>query len=261
MVSNVSSVPRLRVFAGPNGSGKSTIKDMLPPQWLGIYINPDEIEKTLRASGRLELSAFGIDVGTAAGLPDFMRRSSLLARAGLLGEIDRVCLDTEAATAVARFPDIEINSYHASVLADFIRHGLLDARVSCTFETVMSSPDKIEFMRKARQAGFRTYLYYVATQDPDINIARVSHRVRTGGHPVPQDRIVSRYHRSLSLLSQAVTQANRAYLFDNSGHERVWIAEITEGQELELHTDRVPAWLTETTLWQSFVEPEPSDLT
>ena len=42
-------VPRLRMFAGPNGSGKSTIKDVLPPQWLGIYVNADEIEKTIRA--------------------------------------------------------------------------------------------------------------------------------------------------------------------------------------------------------------------
>jgi len=228
---------------------------MLPPQWLGIYINPDDIEKTLRATGRLDVSEFGIEADKASGLPDFMRRSPLLARAGLLGEIDRVCVDTVGHNAVARFPGIEINSYHASVLADFVRHGLLEARVSCTFETVMSSPDKIEFMRKARQAGFRTYLYYVATQDPEINIARVSHRVRTGGHPVPQDRIVSRYHRSLALLSQAVSQASRAYLFDNSGHERVWIAEITDGQELELHTDRMPAWLIETSLWKSFVDP------
>ncbi len=38
------SVPRLRMFAGPNGSGKSTIKDIIPAEWLGVYINPDEIE-------------------------------------------------------------------------------------------------------------------------------------------------------------------------------------------------------------------------
>ena len=36
-------VPRLRMFAGPNGSGKSTIKDILPPEWLGVYVNADEM--------------------------------------------------------------------------------------------------------------------------------------------------------------------------------------------------------------------------
>lgn len=36
------------MFAGPNGSGKSTLKDILSPVLLGTYINPDELEKTLR---------------------------------------------------------------------------------------------------------------------------------------------------------------------------------------------------------------------
>jgi predicted ABC-type ATPase len=40
-----SAIPRLRMFAGPNGSGKSTIKEGLLPEWLGVYINPDEIKK------------------------------------------------------------------------------------------------------------------------------------------------------------------------------------------------------------------------
>lgn len=30
--------PRLRMFAGPNGSGKSTIKKVLPPELLGVYL-------------------------------------------------------------------------------------------------------------------------------------------------------------------------------------------------------------------------------
>ena len=46
-------IPRLRIFAGPNGSGKSTIKEVISKELLGIYINPDEIEK--------HRSDFGID--------------------------------------------------------------------------------------------------------------------------------------------------------------------------------------------------------
>lgn len=43
--------PRLRVLAGPNGSGKSTLQSELKPQWIGAFVNADEIEKTLRSSG------------------------------------------------------------------------------------------------------------------------------------------------------------------------------------------------------------------
>ena len=60
-----------------------------------------------------------------------------------------------------------------------------------TFETVMSSRNKIEFIRKAQKDGYRAYLYFVATEDPLINISRVSHRVKTGGHDVPSDKVIA----------------------------------------------------------------------
>lgn len=56
-----SAQPRLRVLAGPNGSGKSTIMSELKPQWIGVFVNADELEKALNASdGFLPLRDFGI---------------------------------------------------------------------------------------------------------------------------------------------------------------------------------------------------------
>ena len=46
---------RLRMFAGPNGSGKSTFKSIIQPELLGIFINPDEIEKQIRDYDFLDL--------------------------------------------------------------------------------------------------------------------------------------------------------------------------------------------------------------
>ena len=43
----MNDFPRLRMFAGPNGSGKSTIKSVIRSELLGVYINPDEIEKDI----------------------------------------------------------------------------------------------------------------------------------------------------------------------------------------------------------------------
>ena len=138
---------------------------------------------------------------------------------------------------------MEVNAYFASVAADFIRHKLIEHSKSFTFETVMSFTDKVEFLRKAQSRGYRTYLYYVATEDPVINISRVRYRVKMGGHSVPEDKIVSRYQRSLDLLIEAIQFTNRAYIFDNSTHEHIWLAEITNGHLLEMKTDQVPAWL------------------
>jgi predicted ABC-type ATPase len=140
------------------------------------------------------------------------------------------------------FHDVSVNSYWASVTADFIRYQLLKQRKSFTFETVMSSPDKVDFLAKAKALGYKTYLYYVATEDPNINIERVQHRVKNGGHNVPTDKIISRYQRSLDLLLSAIKQTNRAYLFDNSAENQIWIAEITEGKELITKSNTKPNW-------------------
>ncbi len=56
----------------------------------------------------------------------------------------------------------------------------------------MTHPSKLDFLREARIAGFRTYLYFVATEDPEINIGRVRARVQKNGHDVAHDKIISR---------------------------------------------------------------------
>jgi len=239
----MTAVPRMRMFAGPNGSGKSTIKSVIGPELLGIYINPDEIEKDIRSNGRLDLKLYGVSA-TGQSLLEFFRRSTLLAKAGLVAESQNVQLNED----VLDFSNISVNSYYASVISDFLRHRLLDSGTSFTFETVMSSPDKVDLLRRAQEKGFRTYLYFVATDDPLINISRVQNRVRLGGHPVPEDKIVSRYARSLGLLLDAVRHSDRAYIFDNSSHESTWLAEVTNGEDLELRTEQIPEWF-KTAIW------------
>jgi predicted ABC-type ATPase len=109
----------------------------------------------------------------------------------------------------------------------------------------MSSSDKVRLLAEAHEAGYRVYVYYVATADPQINIARVAYRVSQGGHSVPPEKIEARYWRSLELLSEAILTSNRAYIFDNSdeGSESLTqIAEITDGELIEIKSDTQPPW-------------------
>ncbi|HEY6838051.1 MAG TPA: zeta toxin family protein, partial [Geobacteraceae bacterium] len=184
----------------------------------------------------------------------FFRTSPFLAERGLAEAAERL----EFADGRLSFHSVEVNSYLASVAVDFLRQKLLDAGITFTFETVMSHPGKVDFLRLAQEKGYRTYLYYVATEDPDINISRVESRVAQGGHNVSRDKIVERYYRSLDLLADAVQYANRAYIFDNSSAERVWVAEITDNAVLQLRTDAMPSWFV-SFLWDKFgPEEEPS---
>jgi predicted ABC-type ATPase len=237
------------MFAGPNGSGKSTLKTVLRRELLGVYLNPDEMEQEMRTRGYLDFSRYEVAPGYAE-VKAFFQKSSLLASAGLHGLADRISLVDDRL-------EIEtgaVNSYFASVIADFIRQRLLAARATFTLETVMSHPSKVELLERAQHLGYRTYLYFIATDDPEINISRVRTRVQRGGHEVPEDRIVKRYHASLDLLMPAIRRTNRAFIFDNSseGREKTWLAEVTEGRELEMKTDQMPAWFKHA-VWDKIV--------
>lgn len=227
------------MFAGPNASGKSTLKSVLPHELLGIYLNPDEIEAEIQQTGFLELSAFDITTIENEILPWF-HKSPLLQSDGSADAAKGLHFSDNK----LYFKDAGVDSYFASVATDFMRHKLLECKKSFTFETVMSHPSKVELLEKAQKLGYRTYLYYIATEDPEINISRVLNRVKLGGHNVPEKRIVSRYYRSLGLLMEAIKHTNRAYLFDNSGEskDKTWLAEITDGKTLEMKTDQAPAW-------------------
>ncbi len=234
------------MFAGPNGSGKSTIKSVVPKGLLGVYLNPDEIQKEIEDRGFLDVRQYGVEA-TPEEILSFFVNSTLLRKAGL----EREATSLRFTDGKLDFFEGSVNAYFASVAADFLRRKLLELRVSFSFETVMSSPDKVALLKQAQALGYRTYLYYIATEDPAINVARVQARVNLGGHDVPEDKIVSRYARSLDLLLEAVKHTNRAYLFDNSreGSERLWVAEIIGGKELELKCDPMPLWFQKS-VWE-----------
>ncbi len=88
--------------------------------------------------------------------------------------------------------------------------------------------------------------------NPAINIQRVKTRVAAGGHTVPEDKIVSRYHRSLALLGRAISHTNRAFLFDTSLEEACYFAEVTDGDRIDLHSDDIPLWFQP--VWDSTSE-------
>ena len=123
----------------------------------------------------------------------------------------------------------DVRVREAQRIADVRREQCLEARRSFTFETVMSHPSKVELLKRAKQAGFFVQLFFVGTDDPEINVARVALRVKQGGHDVPEDKIVSRWQRTMDLLAEAVRSVDEAFVFDNSS------AELSGGPRLVFH--------------------------
>jgi predicted ABC-type ATPase len=162
-MSLVKKTPRLRMFAGPNGSGKSTIKSELKSEWLGFYINPDEIEAEIKKLGFFDFSSFQIQISQKEVF-DFFQDSTLLKNVGMLKDVEKL----DFSKNYINFANTEVNSYYASVISDFLRQSLIKSKQSFSFETVMSSPDKVELLAKTLKSGYRNYLYYVAIHRKSI---------------------------------------------------------------------------------------------
>lgn len=104
----------------------------------------------------------------------------------------------------------------AASYAEDLREKLVLKKSSLIFETVLSSPDKIDFILKAKKLGYFIRIFFDCTDSPTINAARIANRVIQGGHDVPIPKIISRYSKSIANCAILSAQVDRLYVYDNS---------------------------------------------
>ena len=103
----------------------------------------------------------------------------------------------------------------------------------------MSSPRNVELIKRAKSIGYHIEAIFVLTASDKINVERVRNRVNNGGHDVPTDKIISRYHKSLRNLSELLKVSDVMWVIDNS----------TAKAELLIHLKDNVLTIHETTLW------------
>ena len=104
----------------------------------------------------------------------------------------------------------------AAITAEKLRNSAVDNHDDFTFETVLSTERNLDLLKRAKQEGYFLRCIYVLTANANINIARVSARVSTGGHGVPVDKIRTRYGRALKLLPEIINVCDIVHIYDNS---------------------------------------------
>ena len=83
----------------------------------------------------------------------------------------------------------------------------------------MSHYSKIDEIKELREIGYKTYLYFICTDDPLVKISRVNNRVEKGGHNVSSGKISTHYYSILKNLITMIENVDRCYFFDNSSEE------------------------------------------
>lgn len=120
---------------------------------------------------------------------------------------------------------------------------LLSKRASFTLETTLAGYGAMGILRKAKSAGYRTLLVYVALGDPELNIERVRLRVSQGGHDIPDSDIRQRYWRSLMRAPEALKLADEAVVLDNSGLHPVRMLLFRNGRIVWRAAGELPEWV------------------
>ena len=132
----------------------------------------------------------------------------------------------------------------AAKVATELRYKCLEEKKDFVFETVFSSEEKLDFLRKAHEIGFFIRFFYVCTSNPMINVSRITKRYLEGGHEVPISKIISRYYKSYINATKAINFVDRAYIYDNSVEDHLpqLLFRMTEGKVFKQYTDDIPEW-------------------
>lgn len=110
----------------------------------------------------------------------------------------------------------------------------------------MSANDKVDYILRAKEAGFFIRLFFVSTESPTINAKRVAKRVLNGGHDVPIPKIISRYDKSIANCRILSSVVDRLYVYDNSieDTEAQLLFRLSNGELIKRYVDDLPIWAT-----------------
>ena len=125
-----------------------------------------------------------------------------------------------------------------------LREKCLQEHKSFVFETVMSAEEKVDFIIRAKQAGFFIRVFFISTSHPSINAARIVNRVMKGGHDVPISKIISRYYKSIENCKSIAHIVDRLYVYDNSidGKDAQLQFRLVNGELKKMYVENLPEW-------------------
>lgn len=136
--------------------------------------------------------------------------------------------------------ELKLGPYEAAEAADAIRRALITRRESFIFETVLSDPvgEKVQFLADTAADGYQVVSIFIRLADVETSIQRVSMRVSQGGHDIPDEKLMSRFARTLDNLQRAVKQLPHVLVYDNSEMSHPYrLVEVWEdGRQLDLNS-------------------------
>ena len=109
-----------------------------------------------------------------------------------------------------------IDNLEAAKLVEQVRNNNIYKGIDFTFETVLSSERYVDLIKRAHNSGYFVKVVFVLTSDSNINVSRVNIRFMNGGHGVPEDKIKSRYIKSINNIHEIIDCCDIMHIYDNT---------------------------------------------
>ena len=106
---------------------------------------------------------------------------------------------------------------------------LIDARRSLVRESTLTSREIVRSAERAKSAGYRLVMVFVAVSSTDMTQGRVALRVAKGGHDIPAETQERRLPRSFGTAPKVARLVDAAYFLDNAGFEHKLVGTVRSG--------------------------------
>lgn len=108
------------------------------------------------------------------------------------------------------------------------------------FETTMASRSFVPFLRQCRSRGYFVHLLFLWLNSPDLAVMRVTSRVKSGGHDVPEDTVRRRYVSGVgNFLNLYIPLADGWTCYDNSAGTPLLVARGGKGEPIQVSNPSV----------------------
>jgi predicted ABC-type ATPase len=121
------------------------------------------------------------------------------------------------------------------------RDAMLRERRSFAVEDLTVDTD---FLESARQAGYATKVFFISTEDPNLNVGRIVVRMSRGGQSVPLEAVPDSYEEAMKNLPNARRHADDLLVYDNTpnGRGHRLVARFIAGELVKV-TNTSPEWI------------------
>ena len=106
---------------------------------------------------------------------------------------------------------------------------LMEAGRSLVRESTLTSREIVRSAERAKAAGYRLVMVFVAVSSTDTTQGRVAIRVAKGGHDIPAEAQERRFPRSFENAPKVARLVDAAYFLDNAGFQHKLVATVTSG--------------------------------